>query len=572
MKNLLATLYDYDPGMLPALAEVWAVDTKRLNTDEAIRALQSAMLEPAAAEVAWDKLDEPARAALQLLASSEQGRLKTAQFERFYGKIRKLGQAQIQREAPQRNGESIAETLYYRGFIGEGFDNVAGELVGFVYLPRDLIAALPLHKTSYDKLAQAEPQPRPMPTLDVVESADGISRADTSIVDDMTALLAELQASPSRMEGQALTGAAQASILPLLLRPQGPRLAFLLALGGGAGLIASEDDAARPSREAARAWLSQTRAAQIRALASAWFESSSWRDMWHIPGLYPDDSGWSYDAATARQTVMGLLGDLLPEQGWISVNDLIEIIKEFEPDFQRPNGDYDSWYIRNESGEYLSGFESWDAVEGALIEFYLVGPMHWLGLVDIGEDAIRLTAYGRAFLRLSDWPQAAEPAGRIEIRNDGSLGVSRRVNRFERFQLARFARCAHTGDPYAYVIDAAAVQRAATQDISAAQIQAFLARHAGGQPLPPALIKLLRNWQAGAKAVVSFESLIVLRATSEETMEKIYALPALRRYLGARLGPLACVVLADEWEALRAQLGEHAIEVDSSRLRADDEA
>ena len=54
-------------------------------------------------------------------------------------------------------------------------------------------------------------------------------------------------------------------------------------------------------------------------------------------------------------------------------------------------------------GEYLSGFESWDAVEGSLIEFYIVGPMHWLGLVDVGDDVLRLTAYGRAFLKLGEW-------------------------------------------------------------------------------------------------------------------------------------------------------------------------
>ena len=87
---------------------------------------------------------------------------------------------------------------------------------------------------------------------------------------------------------------------------------------------------------------------------------------------------------------MSLLGDLLPDHGWVSINDLIEIIKEFEPDFQRLNGDYDSWYIRNDAGDFLTGFESWDAVEGSLIEFYLVGPMHWLGLVDIGEDVVRV--------------------------------------------------------------------------------------------------------------------------------------------------------------------------------------
>ena len=247
---------------------------------------------------------------------------------------------------------------------------------------------------------------------------------------------------------------------------------------------------------------------------------------------------------------------------------MVEIIKEFEPDFQRLDGDYDRWYIRNDAGDYLSGFESWDAVEGSLIEFYIVGPMHWLGLVDVGEDVMRLTAYGRAFLRLSDWPRQTEPGARIEARNDGTLLVSRRVDRFERFQLARFAHCRASGDPYVYSIDAASIQRAGAQGITTQHIQGFISRQLDGKPLPLSVIKLLRNWQDGAKTSVTFETLIVLRTTSEETLEKIFAIPALRRFLGARLGPMACVVREDQWQALRAKLGEHAIDVDASRLDA----
>ena len=45
-------------------------------------------------------------------------------------------------------------------------------------------------------------------------------------------------------------------------------------------------------------------------------------------------------------------------------------------------------------------------------------------------------------------------------------------------------------------------------------------------------------------------------------MDFITDTPSLRRYLGARLGPMAVIVRADEWEALREGLGEHGIEVD----------
>ena len=569
MKNLFAALHDYDPGMLPALAECWRIDNKSLSDDDLIRLLRGAMLDPEIAETAWDRLDEPARAALQLLVSSARSRMKIGQFERFYGKIRKLGRAQIQREQPHIRGESIAETLYYRGFIGEGFDKLEDNLIGFVFVPTDLIAALPLHKTSYDSVDDSDASPEERPALDLVDAVDDIKRADTSVVDDMTTMLASLQTRPAAVEGERFTPDAEALIRPCLLLRDRERLSFLLGLAEGADLIARDDGRAHPKRDQTKAWLEAPRAKQVKRLAETWLASPSYREMWHVPGLYPEDSGWAYDAAGARQAVMQLFADLLPNQGWVSINDLIEIIKEFEPDFQRLDGDYDSWYIRNDAGEFLSGFESWDAVEGALIEFYLAGPMHWLGLVDIGDDVARLTAYGRAFLEHSDWPQPAESSARIEVREDGALLASRRVNRFERFQLARFANCVATGDPYHYRLDAAGIERAASQDISAKHIHAFIARHLGGKPMPLPIVKLLRMGRAGARTSVTFESMIVLRATSEETLDKIFATPAFRRYLAARLGPTACAVRADQWEALRQSLGENAIDVDITGLDRD---
>jgi len=572
MKNLFATLHDYDPGMLPALAEIWRIDSKSFTDDEMIRQLQGAMLNPESAEAAWDRLDEPARAALQLLVSSGQSRMKIGQFERFYGKIRKLGRAQIEREQPHIQGESIAESLYYRGFIGEGFDKVEDNLIGFIFVPTDLIAALPLHKTTYESLDDdVDMPPEEMPALGLIDAVDAVSRADTSIVDDMATLLTALQSRPGDIDGDHFAPDFAGAITASLLRRDESRLSFMLGIAECAELISREDGKAHPKRNETRTWLEAPRSTQIERLAKAWLTCATYREMWHIPGLYPEDSGWSYDAAAARHALMQLLADLLPEHGWVSVSDLIEIIKEFEPDFQRLDGDYDSWYIRNDAGEFLSGFESWDAVEGALIEFYLAGPMHWLGLVDIGEDVARLTAYGRAFLELSDWPQPDEPKARIAVRNDGTLLASRRVNRFERFQLARFAHCVQAGDPYHYRIDAASIQRAAAQDINTKHIHSFITRHLEGKPVPLPIVKLLRNWQAGAKTSVTLESMIVLRTTSEETLEKIFAIPAFRRYLGARLGPMACAVREDQWEALRDSLGESAIDVDITRLRIDSE-
>ncbi len=569
MKNLFATLNDYDPGMLPALAEVWGIASKSLQDDEIVARLQQVMCDPQATEARWDKLDEATRTALQLLVSITGHRMRLAQFERIYGKIRKLGRAQINKEKPHQQAKSIAETLYYRGFIGEGFDMVDGDLINFVYVTPDLIAALPLHKTSYEHLEDEAAFPEEeLPSLSVMDDVQDMRPADATIIDDMTTLLAFLQLNPTDIEGTSFTPAAMDAIQPHLLRPNGVRLDFLLGVGLSASLIMAQDSKASPRRSQVRDWLNAARAEQIRQLAQAWLGSSAYRDLWHIPGLEPDDSGWSYDPIAARNSVMALFSDLVPPQGWVSVNDLIELIKEIEPDFQRPDGNYDSWYIRSETGEFLSGFESWDAVEGSLIEHYLLGPMHWLGLLDIGADAVRLTAYGRAFLQIADWPQLPEAFYPIEIHRDGRMLASRRVNRFDRFQLARFTRWVQTGDPYIYELDGASIQKAAAQGIHTQHIRAFLSRQLEGKPLPTSIGKLLQNWQGGAKTSITFETLTVLRTSAEETLDRLYDLPAYRRFLGARLGPMACIIREDQWGELRAKLDKDGIAVDISGVES----
>ncbi len=571
MKNLLATLHDYDPGMLPALADVWGVDSKRLQDDELIAALQRRMLDADAAQAIWDKLGDQARGALRTLAGSAQGRITSSLFAHTgNGKIRKLGRAQIARLRPHIEGETIAETLYYRGFIGEAHDKVAGNIISVVYVPSDLAACLPLQKTSYDDLDEPGDLPADDPmALEALADvpADAIQAADTSIVDDMTSLLALLQAGKLPAQDMKFAESSLDAILPILLRTDQDRLSFLLGIGISK-LIAIDEGIAKPRRQEARKWLAATRAGQIRALAEDWRSSPTWRDMWHIEGLHPDDSGWAYDAAVARNTVLSLLADLLPAQGWVSLSELIELIKETEPDFQRPDGDYDSWYIRNDEGEFLRGFESWDAVEGALIEYLIVGPMHWLGLVDIADDLLRLTAYGRAFLGHRDWPPMSEPPVPFTASDDGALLVSRRCSRFERFQLARFATCLAAADPYVYAIDGASMQRAQTQSISRQQIHTFLSKQLPGGALPLSIIKLLRDWGTVAKTSVTLETHIVLRTTSPEEMDKVFAFPAYRRFLGSRLGQMACVVRADQWGQLRERLAEDGIEVDISRLNA----
>ncbi len=563
MKNIQRTLQeDTDAALLPTLAKVWRADVSGLDVPSMIPVISEAMLDANRAETVWDSLNDEQRGALQMLAGSG-GKMPKAMFARVFGDIRKMGAAQVEREKPLENPDSIAEGLYYRGLITEAFEQADTGPRVVVYIPEDLARTLPMKKTSYSNLTEAPEEPDE-PNVEPLEDVQHIQQADSSIVDDMTTLLAYLQLHNPALERDVLLDGDREQLRPHLLKGEDERLIFLFGLGISADLIEIQAGKAFPNRTEARRWLSAGRGVQVQMLAEGWRGSVVYRDLWHVAGLHPDPGGEldEYDAAVARENALELMTSTVPKQEWWSLEAFIEAVKETDPDFQRPGGDYDSWYIRNDADEYLKGFESWDAVEGALLEFYVTGPMHWLGLVDRAEDAARLTAYGRAFLRQAPWPTPPEPEEKITVQEDGTLLISRKTSRVDRFQAARFTTWVTAGDPYIYRLDAEGIQQAAEQGINTGHIASFINRALGDSPIPPSIAHLLDNWRTGPAAAVSLEHLMVLRTTAPETLDRILDTPALRRYLGAQLGPMAVIVRGDQWDALRAALGEQGIQVE----------
>ncbi|MCB9451202.1 MAG: hypothetical protein H6672_07165 [Anaerolineaceae bacterium] len=565
MRNVNRTLQDTDRSLLPILAKFWDVNVAGLDNDERITALTDAMLDAERAERVWNTLDDAQRGALQMLIGAG-GKMPMAKFGRLFGEIRQMGTAKLEREKPHENPQSIAEALFYRGLVSQGFEHTDAAPRVVIYVPDDMLRVLPIHQTGYSNLEAPETGPDEPITIEPLADLDDIQPqpASTSTVDDMTTLLAFVQLHSPFVTDGTLAEDDRAALRPYLLGPEDDRLTFLFALALSADLVEIQTGRVYTKRAETRRWLSAGRAVQVRELAERWHESHVCRDLWHIPGLHPEPGGEldDYDPAAPRDAVFGLMGALVPRQEWWSLDDFIEAIKILEPDFQRPGGDYESWYIRNDAGDYLKGFESWDAIEGALLEYYVTGPMHWLGLVDRAEDAARLTAYGRAFLGQIPWPQPPEQDDKIIVQPDGTLLVSRKASRVDRFQVARFTSWGAASDPYPYKLDGEGIQRAAEQGINTGHIANFLSRVLEDKPIPPAIAGLLENWRGGPSAVVSLEQLAVLRTTAPETMDKILDTPGIRRYLGARLGPMAVIVRGDQRDALRDALGEHGFQVD----------
>jgi hypothetical protein len=407
----------------------------------------------------------------------------------------------------------------------------------------------------------------PLPALRDIETRHA---ADTSIVDDLATLLAYFVVHRPIMfqEGEIVAEHLHA-LTPVLLSTDTARLRFILELAYSLDLITIEDGRLHTRTDRARVWLNDPRWKQMYTLADGWRRSSACVELQHVPGIAPEMNTApldQYNAAAVRGIVLDWLRRAVPLSEWWSIEAFVAHLREAQPDFQRPNGDFNTWYIRDAHGQYIDGIAGWDAVEGGLLRHIVSRPMHWLALVDLAQPAARLTAYGRAFMTGAAYPQPPEPHEKIDVALDGTITVSRRVSRYDRFQTARFTTwgpmTTGASAAYRYRLDSTAIANAAEAGITTVHIATFLNSALGDTPLPRPVAALLEKWKSGAAATATFERVLVLRTPSPEMMKLIYDTPALRRFMGAQLGESAGIVLTQYADALRDALGEQGVKVE----------
>jgi hypothetical protein len=469
-----------------------------------------------------------------------------------------MGPGRRDRERPHLNPVSPAEMLWYRALVGRAFFDGRTGPEEYAYIPEDLVPLLPVPRSE-----GAEALGRPARPA---EYAHPIPARDW-ILDDACTLLAGLRLG---LAEEVIRSAWRTSLLsPFPLSP--PPLTVLLS---AAGLL---DPQGIPLPEPARLFLEASRGEALAKLAAAWRESPAFNELALLPGLSLEGE-WENDPLLARRAILGFLSGV-PAQTWWSLEAFVAAIRQRHADFQRPAGDYDSWFIRDErSGEYLRGFENWEAVDGALVRFSIAGPLHWLGIADLAAPAPGEPA---SAFRLSSWSTAllegAAPAGlpaesaAIQARSDARLRLPDLTPRSVRYQVARFCQWeGRQADAYRYRLDAASLERARQQGLRAGHLLALLRRHAAARhsdaalhsdaarhsdaALPPSLVKALERWEERGGAA-RLERALVLRLSSPELLQALRNSRA-ARFLGDLLGPTTVIVRPGAGEKVLAALAE----------------
>ena len=568
MPTLLQSLPTNDLGFLRIIASLWGLELSASDPAEASLELADGLADAELLDEIIATLPQNGRAALLALAA-ENGRMPWAAFTRRFGEVREMGPGKRDREQPHLHPNSAAEALWYRALIGKAFFETDKGPQEFAFIPEDFLLVLDF------------PAPGPEPSLDetdeLPESAEPEETFPASPARPTPAPVAKAESPAGEAAlGRPASPAEKAFSLPASDRLLDEACTLLAALRSGkplpetkipgpvvtelltaAKILQAEPGGWEVLPEPAKNFLEAPRAKALEMLVTAWQDAETFNELRQIPGL-AGEGGWKNEPLVTREFLLNLL-EPVPENQWWSLPAFVREVKTKYPDFQRPAGDYDSWFIKREAdGTYLRGFAHWDEVDGALLRYFITGPLFWLGLVDLAtaEEGGQPTAFRMAVF------EPKEETGKIHVASNGRIRVERLAPRAARYQLARFCEW-ETGpeDEYRYRLTPGSLKRAREQGLKTDHLLGILRKHAS-TPIPPPFLRALQRWEAnGVEARV--ETVTILRVNRPETLEELRNSSA-ARFLGEILGPTSILIKSGAASKVLAALAEMGLLAEES--------
>jgi len=526
MPDLHHSLNQHDLGHFRILADFWDVDLDAPDARAALPMMVSALKTPSLIEEMVDGLPEESRTALTALAQNN-GWMPWNRFIQKYGQLREVGPGKRDREKPHLHPISTTEYLWYRGLIGRDFLKRGGTLQECVYVPDEFHIHLPSPPT----MVTMQPGRAASPGESQV-----IQPASDQILDHACTLLAALRLGDPKRSPTCSTWTPPYHIVHALL--------------SALKLITSSE---QPIPEDAKPFLTMPRGKALAWLVQNWLTSHLFNELRLMPDL-TCEGAWQNEPDVTRTKMLSLLSHI-PDNAWWSLPAFISWVKENHPNFQRPNGDFDSWIIRDaETGQSLKGFENWESVEGALIRFYLTGPMHWLGLIDLASSdeqsppkAFRLSSQASELLLGAPAPAAREENEAMNVLSNGAILVSRFTPRLARYQIARFGLWTkETDEAYTYLLTPTSLQAAYEQGLKISHLMTLLEKHAA--QIPPNLSEALHQWEENGRQA-QIEPAVILKVENPKMLQALRQSPA-SRFIGEPLGPTSAIINPDAIEKI----------------------
>lgn len=528
--SLLKSEYSY----LKIIAEKWGFPFTAADAREGIDQVSEALLaEDNLAEIA--EILTPQEQEVLVWLDDQSGKVPWDHITRRFGEVRDMGAGRMERERPDQAPVSPLESLWYRALIARGFFETETGSQEFVYLPSDLREMI---------MPILNPNRVSSPKVDFIcRKAAPRERAEILprpwfILDQLCTYLAAIR-----------TGLDPSSHMLDLSEPEE---GFYRGLVSSASLLEGPGGI---SPEHTRDFLELKDSDALKKLWESWLGEEMTAEIYLLPTIHLEGDP-PLEALRVRKQLLSYLS-VLPAEEWWSIESFLSQVKERYPDILRAGGEYESWFIRCKSSEeYLTGFEHWDEIEGALLRFFITGPMRWFGLIDLGAPdeessplAFRLTPLFADFSagQLPSIPDRDPDL--VQLRSQGEIRITVEVPRKARYQISRFCDWAPIkAEAYQYHLSPESLTRAEEQGLRVPHLLSLLKNYA--EAIPPNLLAALERWEkSGPQA--SIEPRTVLRLGSPAILKALKRSRA-NRYILEQLGPTA-VIIHPESEAKVSQ-------------------
>lgn len=322
--------------------------------------------------------------------------------------------------------------------------------------------------------------------------------------------------------------------------------------------------------ERADAFLALSSAARQQRLYDAYRQTTRWNELFRIPNLTIRGKGASIRTAPAgvveaRRRVMSELAQM-PSGEWLSLDGFIQrlrlrdyeflLSRQWTPESVYRYGYYgaaDRWIlnpyaIANRLGLTfdVAGEEAgWDTVEAGFIRSVVTEALYSLGVVDLGRadgtlSAFRVTADGFRLLHGETLPERpSEP--HVVIQPNFQIFAMPPTGEDVLFRLDQMADRLRVDQATEYELTRDSIYRAQRAGLDTAAVLAFL-ESVSSVGLPPNVRRSIEEWGMQHERVTVRRRTPLLHVQDAQTLDSLYADPALAALLGRRVTPTVALV------------------------------
>ncbi len=312
---------------------------------------------------------------------------------------------------------------------------------------------------------------------------------------------------------------------------------------------------------------------RVRRCYHLWLETSFWNELFYLPEVIVRPGPGPLDPAhdeviRARQALMEQV--LLEHvEEWREVPAFIARTKLYIPYLLFPrqyglraerysmgSNPY-GWDFRLRRG-WLTHREGWHMVEGGFIRAVVLGPLHWLGLVEVNSESFPSAfrpAPGIELVTSEEPPEVeAIPWGRLIVQPNFEMVALAPVSEALLIQLDRFAERVGLEHIAQYRITKASITRAIQTGLHAETIMQVLTEAADGGEIPQNVHYSLIEWERQARRIEMWQSATLLEVDDAALLDALFADEGTRALFVRRVSPVLAEVMPQQLHAMQEML------------------